>query len=81
MQTDVLQLASLQADCHASWQADRLDIEKSSIQCDVGNASLTGTVPLGGKDGFSLTAIAHQRQEFSGSVDLAELAQMLPATL
>ena len=78
---DVLQLAGLQADCQASWQADRLDIEKSSIQCDVGNALLTGTVPLGGKDGFSLTAIVHQRQEFSGAVDLARLAQMLPATL
>jgi hypothetical protein len=81
MQTDVLQLASLQADCHASWQADRMDLEKSSIQCDFGNAALACTVPLGGKDGFSFTAIMHQWQEFSGGVDLAKLAQLLPATL
>jgi translocation and assembly module TamB len=81
MQTDVLQLAGLRADCRASWQPDRLDIEKSSIQCDVGNATLVGTIPLGGKDGLSLSAILHQRQEFRGGVDLARLAQLLPATL
>ena len=38
MQNDVLQLANLQTACQASWQADRIDIEKSSIQCDFGNA-------------------------------------------
>ncbi|MFZ1936828.1 MAG: hypothetical protein WCB27_22375 [Thermoguttaceae bacterium] len=81
MQTDVLQLASLQADCHATWQADRIDIDRSSIQCDVGNAALSGTVPLGGKDGFSFAALMHQRQQFSGGLDLAKLAQMLPATM
>ena len=81
MQTDVLQLASLQADCHASWQADGIDIEKASIQCDVGNAAISGVVPLGGKEGFSFAATMHQRQQFGGAVDLAKLAQLLPATL
>ena len=81
MQTDVLQLANVQADCHATWQADRIDIDQSSLQCDVGNAALRGTVPLGGKDGFSFTALMHQPQQFSGGLDLAKLAQMLPATL
>jgi translocation and assembly module TamB len=81
MQTDVLQLANVQAECRGTWQADRIDIEQSSMQCDVGIASLTGTVPLGGKDGFSFSALMHQRQQFSGGVDLAKLAQMLPATL
>lgn len=78
---DELRLARLQAICQASWQGDRLDIEKSAIECDIGNALLTGSVPLGSKDGFSPKAIMHQRQEFSGTVDLARLAQMLPATL
>lgn len=81
LHNDVLQLANLHAECQASWQADRFDIQKSLIQCDVGSASLTGTVPLGGKDGVSLTSIAHQRQECAGAVDLARLAQMLPSTL
>jgi translocation and assembly module TamB len=81
MQTDVLQLANLTADCQASWQSDRLDIERSSLECDVGKASLSGTVPFGGKEGLSLTAIAHQRQECTGVIDLARLAQLLPATL
>ena len=81
MQGDVLRLAGLQADCQASWQAYRFDIAKSSIQCDFGNAALVGTVPLGGKDGFSLSAIAHQPQAFNGVVDLAKIAQLLPATL
>jgi hypothetical protein len=81
MQTDVLQLAGLKADCHATWQADRIDIDKSGIQCDVGNAVLSGTIPLGGKDGLSLATIMHQRQQFGGALDLAKLAQLLPATL
>ena len=81
MQTDVLQLNTLRGDCQASWQPDRVDIERSSIECDFGNALMTGTVPLGGKDGISLSAIAHQPQEFTGTVDLARLAQLLPATL
>jgi translocation and assembly module TamB len=81
MQNDVLQLNTLRGDCQASWQPDRVDIERSSIECDFGNALMTGTVPLGGKDGISLSAIAHQPQEFTGTVDLARLAQLLPATL
>ncbi len=81
LKTDVLQLANLQADCHATWQADRIDIDKSSLQCDIGNATLSATVPLGGTAGFSFTALMHQQQQFSGAVDLAKLAQLLPATL
>ena len=81
MQNDLLQLMRLDAKCEAAWQSDRLDIKKSSIQCDLGAALLTGTIPLGGKDGFSISAVAHQPQEFSGQVDLARLAQMLPNTL
>ena len=79
MQTDVLQLANLQADCHALWQTDRIDVTKSSIRCDLGNAALVGTVPLGGKDGFSFAALMHQRQSSAASWTLPSLPNCCPA--
>ena len=51
LHSDVVQLERLQAGCQASWQTDRIDIEKSSLDCDLGNASLAGTIPLGQKTG------------------------------
>ena len=79
--TDLVQLDRLQTAAQASWQADRVDIEKASVDCDLCSASLVGTIPLGQKDGFSLSSLIRQRQELSGRLDLARLARMLPATL
>jgi hypothetical protein len=62
-------------------QGDRLNIDKSSFDCDLGNVALSGTAPLGQQGGLLLDALARQRQEISGRVDLARLARLLPATL
>jgi len=79
LQTDVVRLERFQANCEMSWRANRVEIEKSSIDCDVGTVSMTGTIPL--KDGFSIDRLAHERQELNGRLDLARLARILPATL
>ncbi len=61
LQPDVLQLDRLLVGCQASWQADRFRIDKSTLDCDFGNATLAGTVPLGGKDGFNAECARAQR--------------------
>jgi hypothetical protein len=79
--SDVLRIDALQVGCLASLQADRLEIEKATADCDFGYASLSGAVPLGQKDGFSLRALLRQRQKFNGQIDLARLARLLPASI
>ncbi len=81
LQSDVLRLDRLTVAGQASWQPEAMVIENSTLDCDFGRATLAGTLPLGGKDGFSVNSLLRERQEFSGQIDLAKLAQMLPATL
>lgn len=81
LQNDQVQLERLHAACLVSWQADRLNIETSSIDCDVGNASLASTVRLDQPNGFSTDSLLHQQHKLAGQVDLARLARILPATL
>ena len=81
LQTDVVRLDRLHAVCQASWQADRVEVQQSSVDCDVGNASLSSTVRWGQQDAMSLNWLLHQRHDLSGRVDLARLARLLPATL
>ena len=57
LQPDVLQLDRLLVGCQASWQADCFRIDKSTLDCDFGNATLVGAVPLGGKDGLTLNVL------------------------
>ncbi|MCE5268702.1 MAG: hypothetical protein LLG00_12530 [Planctomycetaceae bacterium] len=78
---DIVQLDRLNTAVQASWQADRVEIEKASAECDVASAALVGTIPLGQKEGFSLSSLVRQRQELNARVDLARLAYMLRATL
>ena len=81
LQGDVVRLETLRGSCRATLQGDRLNIDKSSFDCDLGNVAFSGTAPLGQQGGLSLDALARQRQEISGRVDLARLARLLPATL
>ena len=81
LQPDVFRLDHCQAACQASYQTDRAVIEKASIDCDFGELAVSGTVPLGGKDGFSIAALLRQRQDLKAGLDLARLARALPATL
>lgn len=81
LQNDQVQLENLHAACFVSWQTDRLTIEKSTLDCDVGSASLASTVRLDQSSGFSPDSLLHQQHDLKGQVDLARLARILPATL
>ncbi|HEY4759360.1 MAG TPA: hypothetical protein VIH42_02140, partial [Thermoguttaceae bacterium] len=80
--TDVVQLPRVRAVGRASKSGDRLDIEKTSLECDLGNIALTSSMNLKGQgNALSTASLLRQRHELSGRVDLARLAAMLPGTL
>jgi hypothetical protein len=81
LQTDVVELDRFRAVCQVSWQADRVEIEQSSIDCDLGNVSLSSTVKRDAKTDMSFGSLLRQRHELSGRIDLARAARVLPATL
>lgn len=81
LQTDVVELDRFRALCQVSWQPDRIEIEQSSIDCDLGNLSLSSTVKRDAKAGMTFNSLLRQRHELSGRIDLARAARVLPATL
>jgi translocation and assembly module TamB len=79
---DVVQLPQVRAAGQVTKSGDRVDIEKTALECDLGNITLAGSANLGGESREStLSALMQQRLELSGKVDLARLAAMLPGTL
>ncbi len=79
---DQLRLSRLQLGCQIARQDDRLEVKQSSLDCDLGTASMRGTVELGDGPAESLLAMAaRQTYQIEGRVELARLAQMLPSTL
>jgi hypothetical protein len=81
LQGDAVQLDRVHASGQVSWQADRIEIQKTSVDCDLGSVSLESTLRLGEKGGFSLDALLHDQYEVGARLDLARLAQLLPNTL
>ena len=79
---DRVTLAQLKAVCQVAWQEGKVQVDRAVVHCDVGNASLVGTLDLGQKEAQDLlTTISHQSYELDGRIDLARLARMLPDTL
>jgi len=78
---DELQLQRLLASGRMTWNNGRIDIRQSTLQCDVADLSLSGTLDLGSQQGDMLTSALQQTCQISGRIDLARLAAMLPNTL
>jgi translocation and assembly module TamB len=80
--TDCLQMKQLSAAGQISISDARLDVEKTEIECDLGNFTITGSMNLNeqGKES-RLVSLLHQQFQAEGSLDLARLAAMLPNTL
>ncbi|MDY0165663.1 MAG: hypothetical protein RBS80_03920 [Thermoguttaceae bacterium] len=79
---DRIELAQLSLDAEALSRGKELVISPSTIQCDLGQVVLAGSVDLSEKSRQAMPgALAGQTLEIEGSVDLARLAAMLPATL
>jgi len=80
--TDSVQLPQVRAAGQITMTAARLDVEKTTLQCDLGNFTVTGGMNLDeqGKNS-TFASLLHQQCEIAGNVDLARLAAMLPGTL
>jgi translocation and assembly module TamB len=83
---DRLRLAGISAPCALVREGNRLEIRRCEIQSDVGQLTCTGTID----DLASLDAtwfkslwnvLPHCEMQMQGSLDLARLSQVLPATL
>ncbi len=82
MGSDQIRLANVKLDCDASSQDTKLIITRSSIECDLGNAAIVGSIDLGEESLAAMPgSLAAQPLQLEGAVDLAQLAAMLPGTL
>jgi len=81
LQSDVVRLERLHGALRASWNQDRFEIERSSLDCDLGDASLSGSGQWNRQEGLAWDSLLKQQCELRGRVDVARLARQLPATL
>ncbi len=82
MGSDQIRLANVKLDCDASSQGTELVITRSSVECDLGNAAIVGSIDLGEESLAAMPgSLARQPLQLEGVVDLAQLAAMLPGTL
>ena len=82
LHSDRVQLERFHATGRISRRQGLVQVDELALQSDVADFSLAGTFDLGGKPiGQSLAPLLHQDYECRGKLDLAKLAEMLPATL
>jgi hypothetical protein len=90
--TDQVALNRLQAACQLAWQGQRFQVNRLTVDSDLGNISAAGLVDLTsttsttsanatGKGATGNLGWLQQTYDIQGNVDLARLAAMLPATL
>jgi translocation and assembly module TamB len=70
-----IELASFEMPCNVTWVNGRLIADKTSVNCDVGKISLSGTIDLS-KDPFAVLQTPNVTA--SCDVDLAQLSRLLP---
>jgi hypothetical protein len=78
---DQIRLKSFRAEGNGTFGGDRIDIEQSTVDCDLGNVQLAGALRLKdgeGKSNLTAAGLMRQRLITSGRIDLARLAAMLP---
>ncbi len=79
---DRLELAHLAIEGEAWTEDAELVVSRSTIECDLGQAALAGSVDLAEESLRGMPGLlAAQGFELEGTVDLARLAAMLPETL
>ncbi|MDZ7619421.1 MAG: hypothetical protein U1E05_20675, partial [Patescibacteria group bacterium] len=82
MGAEQIRLTNVKLDCDATSQGTELVITRSTIECDLGNAALVGSVDLGEESLAAMpAALVSQPLQLEGVVDLAQVAAMLPGTL
>ncbi len=80
--TDRIELAHVAFDGEAAGRGTELVVRRSTLECDLGQFALTGTVDLADESVRAMPgALAAQVFELEGTVDLARLAASMPETL
>jgi hypothetical protein len=82
MEGDQVRLDRLHAVCQAKRRGNRLEVQSSTLDCDLGTLSASGTLQLD-PHGLQIAPASLGQQIFDirGRIDLARLTQMLPGTL
>jgi hypothetical protein len=78
LEGDHLRLEQLDAPLHLVMQGSTLRVERAEVQCDLGKASVRGTVDT---DRIEPAVLARSPFQALADLDLARLANMLPNTL
>ena len=79
---DQLQFRRVAGPIDVAWNGQQLDVKQTSLECDVGRATLQGSAPVARLGLAPLAAaLATASLELTADVDIAPLAAMLPQTL
>lgn len=79
---DLCRLGQARVTCKAARQDQRVELQQSTVESDVGNLTATATMDLGDKGLADLSgAVWRQTCEVRGQLDLARLARLIPGTL
>ena len=79
---DVVRLDRARVACKAVQQGGRLEIQESTVECDLGSLTATGATDLGDGGLAALPSrIWRQTCDVRGQLDLARLARLIPGTL
>ena len=79
---DRIQLDRVEVPCHILQNGEQVQIEKLALNCSLGGVTLSGSAKM---TDFSaadkLSALARENYDLKGTIDLTQLAGMLPQTL
>jgi hypothetical protein len=77
-------ITNLRMNGRGSVASGQIDIDRSSFECDAGDATISGSLRLKdetGKSNLTLAGLMRQSCELNGRVDLARLAALFPTIL
>ncbi len=79
---DTIHLDHVEMPCRIRQQGDTVEVDELSIQCELGQVSLTGTAKTSDFSAENVAAaLIREKCQLKGHLDLAKLAAMLPETL
>ncbi len=79
---DAIRLERVELPCRIRQQGDVVQIDELAIQCELGQIALSGSAKTSDFSAENVTAaLAREKLQLEGNLDLARLAAMLPKTL
>jgi hypothetical protein len=82
LSADTIHLDHVEMPCRIRQQGDMVEVDELSIQCELGQLSLTGSAKTSDFSTENIAAaLVREKCQLKGRLDLAKLAAMLPETL